>query len=233
MKTPAPALQVAIWAGRPGCWNDSMVWKGGAVALCWHVSLTPRTPCLMGRGHSDSGTLQPGLRVIGVRTAQPLTLASTNKQSASKRTSLGNGTLCYPVQVLPPPRWSAVLHQPDCPPQPPPQLHYIISPGGDGMRHLQKVGNKPGGGRVDGWFLPSDQRTRGGKRHLKPGGESRVEKDDLRNTGTFGGGIQPVQGASRVESRETKPIGPHSFLPLIPYGAPQGPKSTRARGHRM
>lgn len=100
VKTPAPALQVAIWAGRPGCWNDSMVWKGGAVALCWHVSLTPQTPCLMGRGHSDSGTLQPGLRVIRVRTAQPLTLASTNKQSASKHTSLGNGTLCYPVQVL-------------------------------------------------------------------------------------------------------------------------------------
>lgn len=186
----------------------------------------------MGRGHSDSGTLQPGLRVIRVRTAQPLTLASTNKQSASKHTSLGNGTLCYPVQVLPLPAGprapSARL-----PPQPPPQLHYIISPGGDGMRHLQKVGSKPGGGRVDGWFLPSDQRTRGGKRHRKPGGESRVEKDDLRNTGTFGGGIQPVQGASRVESRETKPIGPHSVLPLIPYGAPQGPKSTRARGHRM
>lgn len=95
VKRPAPALQVAIWAGRPGCWNDSMVWKGGAVALCWHVSLTSQTPCLMGRGHSDSGTLQPGLRVIRVRTAQPLTLASTNKQSASKHTSLGNGTLCF------------------------------------------------------------------------------------------------------------------------------------------
>lgn len=101
VKRPAAVLQVAIWAGSPGCWNDSMGWKGGAVALCWHVSLTPQTPCPMGRGHSKSGTLHPGLRVKKVRTAQPLTLSSTIKQSASKHMSLGSGAFCSPVQVLP------------------------------------------------------------------------------------------------------------------------------------
>lgn len=111
-----------------------------------------------------------------VRTAQPLTLSSTNKQSASKRMSLGNGTLCSHVQIFPLPGG------PQCSisqtPPPTPQLDYIIYPGGDGIRQLQWVHSNLGVGRVEGWFLPSGQRTRGGKRYRNPGGESRVQKDD-------------------------------------------------------
>lgn len=81
-KRPAPAVQVAIWARRPGSWSDCMVWKGGfGSTLACLPGPTDSLPHGE-RGYSEegqSGPLQPGLRVLMGRAAQPLTLFSTNK----------------------------------------------------------------------------------------------------------------------------------------------------------
>ena len=102
--SPTPQLAEGCTAGRESCTGSASghlgrkagIWERECVPPGWPVPLVPQTPAPWGEGiprGGPRGPLQPGLRRVLGRAAQPLTL-STNKRPAGGLVSLGNGALC-------------------------------------------------------------------------------------------------------------------------------------------